>query len=228
LTLAEYLAFDLGKQVLVIMTDMTNYCESLREISTMRGEIPSRKGYPGYLYSNLSEIYERSGKIMGKSGSITQLPILSMPNDDISHPVPDLTGYITEGQIVFDRGMQARGIYPPINVLPSLSRLMKDGIGEGMTRADHPHLSNQLFASYSHVKDVQNLASVIGEEELTPLDHEYLEFGDFFEKKFVNQAFDEDRSIEQTLDLGWEALSKLPSEELQRLTDEEIAEHYKK
>lgn len=182
LTLAEYLAFDLGKQVLVIMTDMTNYCESLREISTMRGEIPSRKGYPGYLYSNLSEIYERSGKIMGKSGSITQLPILSMPNDDISHPVPDLTGYITEGQIVFDRGMQARGIYPPINVLPSLSRLMKDGIGEGMTRADHPHLSNQLFASYSHVKDVQNLASVIGEEELTPLDHEYLEFGDFFEK----------------------------------------------
>jgi V/A-type H+-transporting ATPase subunit B len=227
LTLAEYLAFDLGKQVLVIMTDMTNYCESLREISTMRGEIPSRKGYPGYLYSNLSEIYERSGKIVGKSGSITQLPILSMPNDDISHPVPDLTGYITEGQIVFDRGMQARGIYPPINVLPSLSRLMKDGIGEGLTRADHPHLSNQLFASYSHVKDVQNLASVIGEEELTPLDHQYLEFGEFFEKKFVNQAFDEDRSIEQTLDLGWEALSKLPSEELQRLTDDEIAEHYK-
>jgi len=227
LTLAEYLAFEKGKQVLVIMTDMTNYCESLREISTMRGEIPSRKGYPGYLYSNLSEIYERSGKIMGKNGSITQLPILSMPNDDISHPVPDLTGYITEGQIVFDRGMQARGIYPPINVLPSLSRLMKDGIGEGMTRADHPHLSNQLFASYSHVKDVQNLASVIGEEELTPLDHQYLEFGDFFEKRFVNQAFDEDRSIEETLDLGWEALSKLPSEELQRLTDEEIEEHYK-
>lgn len=228
LTLAEYLAFDKGKQVLVIMTDMTNYCESLREISTQRGEVPSRKGYPGYLYSNLSEIYERSGKIAGKEGSITQLPILSMPNDDISHPVPDLTGYITEGQIVFDRGMQARGIYPPINVLPSLSRLMKDGIGEGMTRADHPHLSNQLFASYSHVKDVQNLASVIGEEELTPLDHQYLEFGDFFEKKFVNQAFDEDRSIEQTLDLGWQALSKLPSEELQRCTDEEIEEHYGK
>ncbi|MFA6844581.1 MAG: V-type ATP synthase subunit B [Sphaerochaetaceae bacterium] len=228
LTLAEYLAFDKGKQVLVIMTDMTNYCESLREISTMRGEIPSRKGYPGYLYSNLSEIYERSGKISGRNGSITQLPILSMPNDDISHPIPDLTGYITEGQIVFDRGMQARGIYPPINVLPSLSRLMKDGIGEGMTRADHPHLSNQLFASYSHVKEVQNLASVIGEEELTPLDHQYLEFGDLFEKKFINQAFDEDRSIEQTLDLGWLALSKLPSEELQRLTDEEIAEHYDK
>jgi len=226
LTLAEHLAFDKGKQVLVIMTDMTNYCESLREIGTMRGEIPSRKGYPGYLYSNLAEIYERSGKISGRSGSITQLPILSMPNDDISHPVPDLTGYITEGQIVFERSMQARGIYPPINCLPSLSRLMKDGIGEGMTRSDHPHLANQLFASYSHVKDVQNLASVIGEEELTTLDQQYLEFGNFFEKQFVNQGFDEDRSIEQTLDLGWEALSKLPSEELQRLTDEEIAEHY--
>lgn len=228
LTLAEYLAYDKGKQVLVIMTDMTNYCESLREIGTMRGEIPSRKGYPGYLYSNLAEIYERSGKISGRSGSITQLPILSMPNDDISHPVPDLTGYITEGQIVFERSMQARGIYPPINCLPSLSRLMKDGIGEGMTRADHPHLANQLFASYSHVKDVQNLASVIGEEELTALDQQYLEFGSFFEKKFVNQGFDEDRSIEQTLDLGWEALSKLPSEELQRLTDEEIAQYYGK
>lgn len=228
LTLAEYLAFDKGKQVLVIMTDMTNYCESLREISTMRGEIPSRKGYPGYLYSNLSEIYERSGKIAGKTGSITQLSILTMPNDDISHPVPDLTGYITEGQIVFDRGMNSRGIYPPINPLPSLSRLMKDGIGEGMTRSDHPHLSNQLFASYSHVKEVQNLASVIGEEELTPLDHQYLEFGDFFEKKFINQSFTEDRSIEETLDLGWKALGKLPSEELQRLTDEEIEEHYGK
>ena len=228
LTLAEYLAFDKGKQVLVIMTDMPNYCESLREIGTMRGEIPSRKGYPGYLYSNLAEIYERSGKISGRSGSITQLPILSMPNDDISHPVPDLTGYITEGQIVFERGMQARGIYPPINCLPSLSRLMKDGIGEGMTRGDHPHLANQLFASYSHVKDVQNLASVIGEEELTSLDQQYLEFGSFFEKKFVNQGFGEDRSIEQTLDLGWEALSKLPNEELQRLTDEEIAQYYGK
>ncbi len=228
LTLAEHLAFDKGKHVLVIMTDMTNYCESLREIATMRGEIPSRKGYPGYLYSNLAEIYERSGKIIGRPGSITQLPILTMPNDDISHPVPDLTGYITEGQIVFDRSMQARGIYPPINCLPSLSRLMKDGIGEGMTRSDHPHLANQLFASYSHVKDVQNLASVIGEEELTSLDQQYLEFGTFFENRFVKQGFDEDRSIEQTLDLAWEALSKLPAEELQRLTDEEIAEHYGK
>jgi V/A-type H+-transporting ATPase subunit B len=227
LTLAEHLAFDKGKHVLVIMTDMTNYCESLREIGTLRGEIPSRKGYPGYLYSNLAEIYERSGKIIGRSGSITQLPILSMPNDDISHPVPDLTGYITEGQIVFERGMHARGLYPPINPLPSLSRLMKDGIGEGMTREDHPHLANQLFASYSHVKDVQNLASVIGEEELTALDQQYLEFGTFFENRFINQRYDEDRSIEETLDLGWEALSKLPAEELQRVTDEEIARYYR-
>ena len=227
LTLAEHLAFDCSKQVLVIMTDMTNYCESLREIATLRGEIPSRKGYPGYLYSNLAELYERSGKITGKQGSITQLPILTMPNDDISHPIPDLTGYITEGQIVFDRGMNGRGVYPPINCLPSLSRLMKDGIGEGMTREDHPHLSNQLFASYSHVKDVRNLASVIGEEELTELDHHYMEFGEFFEKKFVTQGYDEDRTIEETLDLAWKALSILPAEELQRLTEEEISKYYK-
>ena len=227
LTLAEHLAFDKGKEVLVILTDMTNYCESLREISTLRGEIPSRKGYPGYLYSNLAEIYERSGKIAGRSGSITQLPILTMPNDDISHPIPDLTGYITEGQIVFDRDMNGRGIYPPVNALSSLSRLMKDGIGDGMTRDDHPHLSNQLYASYSHVKEVRNLASVIGEEELSEVDHKYIEFGDFFEKKFVNQGYDEDRTIEETLDLGWEALSKLPPEELERLTEEEINEHYK-
>ena len=227
LTLAEQLAFDKGKEVLVILTDMTNYCESLREISTLRGEIPSRKGYPGYLYSNLAEIYERSGKIAGRSGSITQLPILTMPNDDISHPIPDLTGYITEGQIVFDRDMNGRGIYPPVNCLSSLSRLMKDGIGDGMTRDDHPHLSNQLYASYSHVKEVRNLASVIGEEELSEVDHKYIEFGDFFEKKFVNQGYDEDRTIEETLDLGWEALSKLPPEELERLTEEEINEHYK-
>ncbi len=227
LTLAEYLAFDKGKQVLVILTDMTNYCESLREISTQRGEIPSRKGYPGYLYSNLAEIYERSGKITGKRGSITQIPILTMPNDDISHPIPDLTGYITEGQIVFDRDMHGRGIYPPINVLPSLSRLMKDGIGEKMTRSDHPHLANQLFASYSHVKEVRNLASVIGEEELSETDHKYIEFGTFFEKRFLSQAYDEQRSIEETLDLGWQALSILPPEELQRLTEDEISEHYK-
>ncbi len=226
LTLAEHLAFAKGKHVLVIMTDMTNYCESLREISTLRGEIPSRKGYPGYLYSNLAELYERSGKIIGREGSITQLPILTMPNDDIGHPIPDLTGYITEGQIVFDREMSGRGIYPPINGLPSLSRLMKDGIGEGMTRKDHPNLANQLFASYSHVQDVRNLASVIGEEELTALDQQYLEFGNFFERKFVNQAFDENRPIDQTLDLGWKALGELPPEELQRVNDEEISTYY--
>src|SRR5690554_3299064 len=228
LTLAEHLAFTKGKHVLVIMTDMTNYCESLREISTLRGEIPSRKGYPGYLYSNLAELYERSGKISGRNGSITQLPILTMPNDDIGHPIPDLTGYITEGQIVFDREMHGRGIYPPVNGLPSLSRLMKDGIGEDMTRKDHPHLANQLFASYSHVKDVRNLASVIGEEELTALDHRYLKFGNVFEQEFVKQSFNENRSIEETLELGWRALSELPSEELQRVTDEEIEKYYRR
>jgi V/A-type H+-transporting ATPase subunit B len=226
LSLAEHLAYGKGMHVLVIMTDMTNYCESLREISTIRGEIPSRKGYPGYLYSDLAELYERSGMIKGKEGSITQLPILSMPNDDISHPIPDLTGYITEGQIVFERDMTARSIYPPIAGLPSLSRLMKDGIGEGMTRADHPHLASQLFAAYSLVKDARNLASVIGEEELTPLDKKYLEFGEFFERSFVCQGMNEDRSMEQTLDLGWEALRRLPPEELHRVTEEELAAWY--
>ncbi|MBN1646984.1 MAG: V-type ATP synthase subunit B [Spirochaetales bacterium] len=226
LTLAEHLAFKEGMHVLVIMTDMSNYCESLREISTLRGEIPSRKGYPGYLYSDLAELYERSGMLKGFKGSITQLPILTMPNDDISHPIPDLTGYITEGQIVFEREMDGRGIYPPIAGLPSLSRLMKDGIGEGMTREDHPHLASQLFAAYSYVKDVRNLASVIGEEELTPLDHQYMEFGENFERKFVTQRKDEDRTIEQTLDLGWEALSLLPAEELHRVTEEEIETYY--
>ena len=226
LTLAEHLAFNEDMHVLVIMTDMTNYCESLREISTIRGEIPSRKGYPGYLYSDLAELYERSGMIKGKAGSITSLPILTMPNDDISHPIPDLSGYITEGQIVFEREMDGRGIYPPIAGLPSLSRLMKDGIGENMTREDHPHLASQLFAAYSYVKDVRNLASVIGEEELTPLDHQYLEFGKAFEQKFVSQGKDEERSIEQTLDLGWEVLRLLPAEELHRVTDEEIEKYY--
>ncbi len=226
LTLAEHLAYEKGLHVLVIMTDMSNYCESLREISTLRGEIPSRKGYPGYLYSDLAELYERSGMVRGVKGSITQLPILTMPNDDISHPIPDLSGYITEGQIVFERDMHGRGIYPPVAGLPSLSRLMKDGIGEGMTRPDHPHLSSQLFAAYSYVKDVRNLASVIGEEELTPLDHQYLEFGEFFERRFVSQRRDENRSIEETLDLGWEALKLLPAEELHRVTEEELDEHY--
>jgi len=226
LTLAEHLAYDRGMHVLVIMTDMSNYCESLREISTIRGEIPSRKGYPGYLYSDLAELYERSGMIKGLPGSITQLPILTMPNDDISHPIPDLSGYITEGQIVFERDMAGRGLYPPVAGLPSLSRLMKDGIGEGMTRGDHPHLASQLFAAYSYVKDVRNLASVIGEEELTPLDQRYLSFGERLEKTFVNQGKDEDRPIERTLDLGWEALRELPPEELHRVTDEELARYY--
>jgi V/A-type H+-transporting ATPase subunit B len=226
LTLAEFLAYHEEMHVLVIMTDMTNYCESLREISTIRGEIPSRKGYPGYLYSDLAEIYERSGMLKDCRGSITLLPILTMPNDDISHPVPDLTGYITEGQIVFEREMYGRGIYPPIAGLPSLSRLMKDGIGEGMTREDHPHLASQLFAAYSYVKDVRNLASVIGEEELTPLDHNYLEFGEEFEKRFVTQSMQENRSIEETLDLGWEVLNRLPVDELHRVTEEEIQKFY--
>jgi len=226
LTLAEHLAFNENMHVLVIMTDMSNYCESLREISTIRGEIPSRKGYPGYLYSDLAELYERSGMLKNYRGSITQLPILTMPNDDISHPIPDLTGYITEGQIVFEREMYGRNIYPPVAGLPSLSRLMKDGIGEGMTRKDHPHLASQLFAAYSYVKDVRNLASVIGEEELTPLDHQYLEFGDAFERKFVSQGRDEERTIEETLDLGWEVLRLLPVEELHRVTEEEIEEFY--
>jgi V/A-type H+-transporting ATPase subunit B len=226
LTLAEYLAFHEEMHVLVIMTDMTNYCESLREISTIRGEIPSRKGYPGYLYSDLAEVYERSGMLKGRQGSITLMPILTMPNDDISHPVPDLTGYITEGQIVFEREMYNRGIYPPVAGLPSLSRLMKDGIGEGMTREDHPHLASQLFAAYSYVRDVRNLASVIGEEELTPLDHNYLEFGEEFERKFVSQRIDEDRDIEHTLTLGWDVLRLLPAEELHRLTEEEIQKYY--
>ena len=226
LTLAEHLAFEGGMHVLVIFTDMSNYCESLREVSTIRGEIPSRKGYPGYLYSNLAELYERSGMIEGYPGSITQLPILTMPNDDISHPIPDLTGYITEGQIVFEREMHNRGIYPPVAGLPSLSRLMKDGIGGEMTREDHPNLASQLFSAYSYVKDVRNLASVIGEEELTPLDHQYIEFGSAFEEKFVSQRSDEDRTIEETLEIGWSALSRLPAEELHRVTEEELETYY--
>lgn len=226
LSLAEHLAFSEDMHVLVILTDMTNYCESLREVSTLRGEIPSRKGYPGYLYSDLAEIYERSGMLKGHTGSITQLPILTMPNDDISHPVPDLTGYITEGQIVFDRELHNRGIYPPVAGLPSLSRLMKDGIGDGYTRADHPHLASQLFAAYSHVKDVRNLASVIGQEELTPLDAQYMEFGEEFEKKFISQESTDERTMEETLDRGWRALSALPADELHRVTEEEIDAYY--
>ena len=226
LTVAEFLAFKANMHVLVILTDMTNYCESLREIATARSEIPSRKGYPGYLYSDLASIYERAGKILGIEGSITQMPILTMPNDDISHPVPDLSGYITEGQNVLERELHQKEIYPPIAGLPSLSRLMKDGIGPGMTREDHAHIASQLFAAYAHVKDVRALASVIGEEELAPLDHEYLKFGDAFEKRFLKQGTDENRTIQQTLDLGWEVISMLPKDELTRITDEEIQKYY--
>jgi len=226
LTVAEYLAFTEGMHVLVIMTDMSNYCEALREISTARNEIPSRKGYPGYLYSDLANLYERAGMIRGQPGSITQMPILTMPNDDITHPIPDLTGYITEGQVVLERELHQKSVYPPIAGLPSLSRLMKDGIGEGMTRKDHAHLASQLFAAYSHTKEVRALASVIGEEELTPLDNQYLEFGEAFEQKFLSQGEYEDRSIEQTLDIGWKVISIMPREELYRLTEEEIEEYY--
>lgn len=227
LTAAEYLAFDKNLHVLVLLTDMTNYCEALRELATARGEVPSRKGYPGYLYSDLASIYERAGMIKDRNGSITQIPILSMPNDDITHPIPDLTGYITEGQIVLNRDLNRKGIYPPIGVLQSLSRLMKDGIGKGYTRDDHPHVSSQLFASYSRVQEVKALASIIGEEELTDSDKSYLRFGEAFENEFLKQGEDEDRSIEETLDLGWKLLGYLPKIELTRVSEKEIADHYK-
>jgi V/A-type H+-transporting ATPase subunit B len=211
--------------VLVVMTDMTNYCEALREVSSIRGEVPSRKGYPGYLYSDLASLYERAGKIEGSSGSITQLPILTMPNDDISHPIPDLTGYITEGQIVLDRELFQKGIYPPVAGLPSLSRLMKDGIGPGMTREDHKDLSSQLFAAYSKVRQVRNLSSIIGEEELSDSDKKYLKFGEQFEQVFLSQKESEDRSIDCTLDLGWKVLSLLPKEDLLRIKQEYIEKY---
>jgi V/A-type H+-transporting ATPase subunit B len=225
LTAAEYLAYEKNMHVLVVMTDMTNYCEALREVSSIRGEVPSRKGYPGYLYSDLASLYERAGKIKGSTGSITQLPILSMPNDDISHPIPDLSGYITEGQIVLDRELFQRGIYPPVAGLPSLSRLMKDGIGPGMTREDHKDVSSQLFAAYSRVKQVRNLASIIGEEELSEADKRYLKFGERFEQVFLSQGEDENRDIGRTLDLGWQALAELPREELLRVKQEFIEKY---
>ncbi|MCR5494141.1 MAG: V-type ATP synthase subunit B [Treponema sp.] len=228
LTAAEYLAFEKGMHVLVVMTDMTNYCEALREISTTRGEVPGRKGYPGYLYSDLAELYERAGKIKGSEGSITQIPILTMPNDDISHPIPDLTGYITEGQIVLDREMDSKGIYPPVAGLPSLSRLMKDGIGKDMTREDHANVSSQLFAAYSKVKSIRNLAAIIGEEELSPLDKKYLEFGNKFEGEFLSQSEYEDRTIEKTLEIAWNCLAILPKEDLSRIKSEFIEKYLPK
>ncbi len=225
LTIAEYLAFDCGMHVLVVLTDMTNYCEALREVSTSKGEVPSRKGYPGYLYSDLASIYERAGRIVGRTGSITQIPILTMPNDDITHPIPDLTGFITEGQIVLDRNLEKQGIYPPINVLPSLSRLMNDGIGEGKTREDHRNISNQLYSAYTYVKRVETLASIIGESELSDLDKQYLEVGRQFETMFTQQGPTENRTIEETLNLAWQLASTLPRRELTRVTDEQIAEY---
>ena len=226
LTAAEYLAFEHDMHVLVIMTDMTSYAEACREFSSSKGEIPGRKGYPGYLYSDLASLYERAGMIKGHKGSVTQIPILTMPNDDITHPVPDLTGYITEGQIVLDRALDGSGIYPPVSILPSLSRLMKDGIGEGFTRADHAALSNQLFASYAKVQDARSLASVIGEEELSESDKKLLEFGKRFENTFIRQSENEARSMEQSLTLGWELLSELPREELDRVDNETLEKFY--
>ena len=219
LTAAEYLAFKLNKHVLVILTDMTSYCEALREFSSSKGEIPGRKSYPGYLYSDLATIYERAGIIKDAKGSVTQIPILTMPNDDITHPIPDLTGYITEGQIVLDRELDAIGVYPSVSILPSLSRLMKDGIGEGYTREDHSALANQLFASYAQLQDAKALASVIGEDELSEGDKLLMKFGKAFEERFINQGDNENRSIEETLDLGWELLSILPRNMLDRVDD---------
>ncbi len=227
LTAAEYLAFEKNMHVLVVMTDMTSYAEALREFSSSKGEIPGRGGYPGYLYSDLASMYERAGMVKGREGSVTQIPILTMPNDDITQPVPDLTGYITEGQIVLDRSLEGGGIYPPVSVLPSLSRLMKDGIGAGFTRADHQDLANQLFASYSKVMDARSLASVIGEEELSPNDKRLLEFGRLFEERFITQGSHESRSIEQSLNLGWELLSTLPRSELDRVDPKLLDEFYK-
>jgi V/A-type H+-transporting ATPase subunit B len=220
LTAAEYLAFVEGRHVLVIMTDMTNYCEALREVSASHGEIPSRKGYPGYMYSDLAQLYERAGCVAGRAGTLTQLPILTMPADDIGHPIPDLTGYITEGQIVLDRELDRRGIYPPVSVLPSLSRLMNSGIGEGYTHADHPALANQMFAAYARAERVKVLASVMGEESLPQTDRSFLEFGRTFETRFVRQAAR--RSLEESMELGWELLRGLPAAELTRLKRAQI------
>lgn len=226
LTTAEYLAYEHDMHILVILTDITSYCEALREFSSSKGEIPGRKGYPGYLYSDLASLYERAGIIHDAKGSVTQIPILTMPNDDITHPVPDLTGYITEGQIVLDRNLNQTGVYPPVGVLPSLSRLMKDGIGEGYTRKDHSDVSNQLFACYAKVQDARSLASVIGEDELSDVDKQYMQFGKLFEEHFLSQGFNANRDITETLDLGWSLLSLLPRNELDRVDDEVLDIYY--
>ncbi|MCG2828908.1 ATP synthase subunit B [Methanothermobacter sp. K4] len=225
LTTAEYFAFEHDMHVLVILTDLTNYCEALREISAAREEVPGRRGYPGYMYTDLASLYERAGRIVGKEGSITQMPILVMPQDDITHPIPDLTGYITEGQIVLSCDLHRKGIYPPVDVLPSLSRLMSGGIGEGRTREDHSGVSDQLYSAYAEGRDLRDLMAVVGEEALTERDRKFLKFADEFEKRFITQARDEDRSIEETLNLGWELLSLLPRSELKRVREEHIPKY---
>ncbi|MCP4697768.1 MAG: V-type ATP synthase subunit B [Gammaproteobacteria bacterium] len=227
LTAAEYLAYEMDRHVLAVITDMTNYAEALREVATAKGDVPARKGYPGYLYSDLAEIYERAGRIQNRHGSITMMPVLSMPSDDITHPIPDLTGYITEGQIVLGRDLYNQGIYPPVTIPPSLSRLMKDGVGKEFTREDHPRVANQLYASYARALDARNLASIIGAEELSLQDRQYLSFADAFEKRFVTQKEDEDRSITETLDLSWELLSILPPESLARVTEADLGKYHK-
>jgi V/A-type H+/Na+-transporting ATPase subunit B len=227
LTAAEYLAFEEDMHILVILTDITNYCEALRELSSLKEEVPSRKGYPGYLYSDLASLYERAGMMEGKKGSITQIPIISMPNDDITHPIPDLTGYITEGQIVLSRGVHQRDIYPPVNILPSLSRLMKDGIGKGFTREDHAEIANQVFSAYSRVQDITALAQVIGEDELSEVDKLYIDFGRNLEEYFLKQRYDENRDITETLNLAWKVISRLPKNELDRISPETLDKFYK-
>jgi V/A-type H+-transporting ATPase subunit B len=228
LTTAEYLAFDLGMHVLVILTDMTNYCEALRQIGAAREEVPGRRGYPGYMYTDLAGIYERAGIVKGKKGSITQFPILTMPGDDITHPIPDLTGYITEGQIVVSRELHRKGIYPPINVLPSLSRLMNLGIGKGHTREDHKKVSDQLYAAYAEGNDLRGLVAIVGKDALSERDRMFLEFADLFENRFVRQGYTEDRTIEETLDLGWNLLSTLPVEQLVRIDRDLINKYHPK
>ncbi len=227
LSLAEHLAFDHDYHVLVLLTDMTNYAEALRELAARKNEVPGRKGYPGYLYTDLATLYERCGRLRGGAGSLTQIPIVTMPGDDITHPVPDLTGYITEGQVVLGRALSRGGLYPPVDVLLSLSRLMKDGIGEGRTRADHAAVAAQLYAAYARVQEVRNLATVVGEAALTPTDRTYLAFGRTFEERVLQQDGDEIRSIDASLDLGWQALSELPAEELTRVGEEELRAHYR-
>ncbi len=228
LTTAEYLAFELGMHVLVILTDMTNYCEALRQIGAAREEVPGRRGYPGYMYTDLASIYERAGIIKGKNGSVTQIPILTMPGDDITHPIPDLTGYITEGQIVVSRDLHRKGIYPPINVLPSLSRLMNLGIGKGQTREDHKKVSDQIYAAYAEGNDLRGLVAIVGKEALSDRDKLFLEFADLYEQKFVKQGSDEDRTIANTLDIGWDLLATLPIEQLVRIDRELIQKFHPK